>query len=206
MFCSQCGLEQPVDAAFCQRCGRADLDVARQRHRRRLLWGLAAALALVAGLSAAYFIGSASNGSGSESASDSAVSRERESTTSSPPTVPSTAPTTTAPPTTATAPPTSAVPPRQVAAPDCEGVSACNFENGIDVAALRVELANDLTLSGYPTPPDGVDCEQGSTPSNRVAIGASFQCLVPPEVNGALTLFIVTVTGPGTYMWEYADI
>lgn len=78
-------------------------------------------------------------------------------------------------------------------------------DNGIDLNALRTELAEALTAEGFPTRPHDVDCA-GEGPPNRVPPGDSFTCTVPPDVNGALTVFVVTVTGIGTYEWEYADV
>lgn len=118
------------------------------------------------------------------------------------------APTTTSPTSTST----SAVPPTTATSalaqgPDCEGASGCAFENGIDFASLRTELAAALTGDGFPTAADDVDCETNSPgPPNRVPVGASFGCVVTPDVNGSLTYFDVTVTGLGTYAWEYADV
>lgn len=87
----------------------------------------------------------------------------------------------------------------------CEGVSACSFDNGIDIAALRSELAGALTSDGLPTQPGDVDCDTGQPP-NRVQIGGNFGCVVTPEANGALTYFSVTVTGIGTFTWQYEDV
>ncbi len=116
----------------------------------------------------------------------------------------STAAPTTVPPTTATSAPPSAAP-TQSDEP-CEGASGCSFENGIDLAAVRSELAAELTSTGLPTAADDVDCEQGDTPPNRVAVGESFVCVVTPDVNGALSAFDITVTGIGQYRWQWADI
>lgn len=106
-------------------------------------------------------------------------------------TVPTTAPTTTAP-----APPAPAP-----SDEPCEGASGCAFENGIDLAAVRTELAAELNSAGLPTAADDVDCE-GDVPPNRVPVGDSFVCVVTPEVNGALSAFEVTVTGIGEYRWD----
>lgn len=139
----------------------------------------------------------------------SAVSDVRATTTTSSTTTSTTS--TTAPPPPPT--PTTVLPTEIpiVAAPPttaCEGVSGCLFENGIDLSALRTELAGVLTSDGLPTAPDDVDCQSDPQTSgpNRVRIGESFNCTVTPDVNGALTLFIVTVTAIGTYSWEIADV
>lgn len=90
---------------------------------------------------------------------------------------------------------------------ECEGVSGCSFDNGIDFSVLRSELAAALTSDGFPTEADDVDCDMDSQgPPNRIPVGSSFGCVVMPEVNGALTYFAVTVTGVGTYSWEYLDV
>lgn len=118
----------------------------------------------------------------------------------------------TAPPSTAAPATTHAVgvPPTSEGSPttECEGVSGCLFDNGIDLGALRAELASALTQEGFPTAPTDVGCTTGPQISgpNRVRIGGSFECVVPPDVNGALTVFSVTVTGIGTYTWDYADV
>jgi len=88
----------------------------------------------------------------------------------------------------------------------CEGASGCAFENGIDLNAVRSELAAELTSGGFPTAADDVDCEQGDVPPNSVPVGGSFPCVVTPDVNGALSAFEVTVTGVGTYRWESVDV
>ncbi len=90
---------------------------------------------------------------------------------------------------------------------ECEGVSGCSFDNGIDFSILRSELAAALTGDGFPTESDDVDCDMDSQrPPNRVPVGSSFGCVVMPEANGALTYFDVTVTGAGKYSWEYLDV
>ncbi len=118
-------------------------------------------------------------------------------------------PTTTAAPTTVPPTTTAAVRPPATPAPSdepCEGASGCAFENGIDLAAVRSELAAELTSTGLPTALDDVDCEQGAVPPNRVPVGDTFVCVVAPDVNGALSAFEVTVTGIGEYRWEWADV
>lgn len=115
-----------------------------------------------------------------------------------------TAPSTTAPPTTTTAAP---APPEPAPGGEaCEGASGCAFENGIDLSAVRRELAAELTGSGLSTAPDDVDCEQGNVPPNRVPVGDSFECVVTPDVNGSLSAFDVTVTAVGQYRWDWAEV
>lgn len=118
------------------------------------------------------------------------------------------APESTAAPTTAPVTTTTAAPAPPEPAPTsepCEGASGCAFENGIDIAGLRSELAAELTSTGLPTTPDDVGCEQGAVPPNRVPVGDSFVCVVTPDVNGALSAFEVTVTGIRQYEWKWAD-
>jgi len=115
--------------------------------------------------------------------------------------------TTTAPTTASTTTSTTTLPPAAESGDEpCEGASGCAFDNGIDVAAVRGELAAELTSGGFPTAADDVDCEQGEAPPNRVPVGRSFPCVVTPDVNGALSAFEVTVTGVGTYRWEGVDV
>lgn len=57
------------------------------------------------------------------------------------------------------------------------GASACGFENGIDLADLKGEIANGMSVpGGMQFTSDDVYCDGGQVPPNRTGSGKEFAC------------------------------
>ena len=80
-------------------------------------------------------------------------------------------------------------------------------DNGIDLVRLRTEIAASIeSHGGPPVPVEAITCSGESTLPHHVPPGGSFSCIhTPTDVRGELIAVLVTVTGHGTYTWEYID-
>lgn len=81
----------------------------------------------------------------------------------------------------------------------CEGVSACQYDNGINFAILASKVKGGLARQGI-TAVD-VDCDSGARPPNAVRPGGTIRCMFSDGGAGGGTVE-VTIIEHGRYKWK----